>query len=128
MYVRAVAYPGYVGNRMNSAILAQYPLFWPLCSLFIFLCYKRPSQTWGVCRPLVRAADRVEHRESGMIRVAMTYRLCSPPQVLDGLLALAYPDLEYTNSAAARAACTWSSAALRACSESPLARASSMAR
>jgi hypothetical protein len=26
----------------------------------------------GVCRPLVRAADRVEHRESGMIRVAMT--------------------------------------------------------
>jgi hypothetical protein len=29
---------------------------------------------------LVRAADRVEHRESGMIRVAMTYRLCSPPR------------------------------------------------
>jgi hypothetical protein len=29
---------------------------------------------------LVRAADRVKHRESGMIRVAMTYRLCSPPR------------------------------------------------
>src|SRR5271166_480926 len=40
----------------------------------------RPSKTWGVCRPLVRAADRVEHRESGMIRAAMTYRLCSPPR------------------------------------------------
>jgi hypothetical protein len=29
---------------------------------------------------MVRAVDRVEHRESGMIRVAMTYRLCSPPR------------------------------------------------
>jgi hypothetical protein len=29
---------------------------------------------------LVRAADQVEHRENGMIRVAMTYRLCSPPR------------------------------------------------
>jgi hypothetical protein len=29
---------------------------------------------------LVRAADQVEHRESGMIEVAMTYRLCSPPR------------------------------------------------
>jgi hypothetical protein len=32
-------------------------------------------------RPLVRTADRVAHRESGMNRVAMTYRLCSPPRV-----------------------------------------------
>jgi hypothetical protein len=32
----------------------------------------------GGCRPLVRAADRVEHRESEMIRVVMTYRLCPP--------------------------------------------------
>jgi type IV secretory pathway TraG/TraD family ATPase VirD4 len=40
----------------------------------------RPSQTWGVCRPLVRVADWVEHSESGMIRVAMTYRVCSPPR------------------------------------------------
>ena len=39
----------------------------------------RPSRTWGICRPVVGAADRVEHRENGMIRVAMTYRLCSPP-------------------------------------------------
>jgi hypothetical protein len=28
---------------------------------------------------LVRAADRVEHRKGGMIRVAIIYRLCSPP-------------------------------------------------
>jgi hypothetical protein len=27
----------------------------------------------------VRPAGRVKHSESGMIRVAMTYRLCSPP-------------------------------------------------
>ena len=39
----------------------------------------RPSRTLGGCRLLVRAADRVEHSESGMIRIAMTYRLCSLP-------------------------------------------------
>jgi hypothetical protein len=27
---------------------------------------------------LVRTADQMEYMESGMIRVAMTYRLCSP--------------------------------------------------
>jgi hypothetical protein len=32
----------------------------------------------AILRPLVRAADRVEHRASGMIRVALTCRLCSP--------------------------------------------------
>jgi hypothetical protein len=50
----------------------------------------RPSKTWGVCRPLVQAADWaadwVERRESGMVRVAMAYRLCSPPKSLDGLM------------------------------------------
>jgi hypothetical protein len=40
---------------------------------------ERPSETWGVFRPLVRAASRVKRRESGMITVAMTFRLCSPP-------------------------------------------------
>jgi hypothetical protein len=30
--------------------------------------------------PLVRTGDRVEHRESRMIRVAMTDRPCSPPR------------------------------------------------
>jgi hypothetical protein len=35
----------------------------------------------GGCRPLVGATDRVDYRESGMIRVEMAYRPCSPPQV-----------------------------------------------
>jgi hypothetical protein len=35
-----------------------------------------PTRRW----PLVWAADWVEHRESGTIRVAMTYRLCFPPR------------------------------------------------
>jgi hypothetical protein len=41
--------------------------------------YHETVSNLGGCRPLVRAADRVDHRESGMIRVAMTYRLCPPP-------------------------------------------------
>jgi hypothetical protein len=40
---------------------------------------ERPARTWGVCWPSVRTADRVEHRKSGMIRVAMTDRLYSAP-------------------------------------------------
>ena len=35
-------------------------------------------------------ADQVEHRESGMIGVAMTYQLCSP-HILDGLLHALLP-------------------------------------
>jgi hypothetical protein len=45
----------------------------------LLICTETVSNL-GVCRPLVRVADRVEHRKSGMIRVAMTYRLCSPPR------------------------------------------------
>jgi hypothetical protein len=60
MYVRAVAYPSYVGNRMNSAILAQYPLFWPLCSLFVFLCYKNG--------PFVSAGLVTASRKPGVFR------------------------------------------------------------
>jgi hypothetical protein len=63
---------GAMGTSSVSKCGVITPNFWTVSAV------ERPSQTWGVCRPLVRAADRVEHRESGMIRVAMTCRLCSP--------------------------------------------------
>ena len=36
-------------------------------------------QNLGVCRPSVSEDDRTEGGENRLIRVAMTYRLCSPP-------------------------------------------------
>jgi hypothetical protein len=39
---------------------------------------RRRSKICGVYRQLVKAADWVKHWESGMIRVAMTYRLGVP--------------------------------------------------
>jgi hypothetical protein len=63
-----------LGPPAVSASTLITPTFWTVSSV------RRPSRTWAVCRPLIWAADRVEHRESGMIRVAMTYRLSSPPR------------------------------------------------
>jgi hypothetical protein len=45
----------------------------------------RPSRTWGVFQQVLREPDRAERRKSGIIRTATIYRLCSSPQVLDGL-------------------------------------------
>jgi hypothetical protein len=39
----------------------------------------RPSQSWGPAGQFVLAAGRAEHWESGMINIAIAYRLCSPP-------------------------------------------------
>jgi hypothetical protein len=39
----------------------------------------RRSKTCRACQPWIRLGDRAEHSESGMISVAVTSRLCSPP-------------------------------------------------
>jgi hypothetical protein len=47
----------------------------PRCSA----CSSETVQNLGVCRPSVSEDDRTEGGENRLIRVAMTYRLCSPP-------------------------------------------------
>jgi hypothetical protein len=65
---------------IHGSIRGRNPCKWPERT-------KRPDfscetvSNLGGLPAMVRAVDRVEHRESGMIRVAMTYRLCSPAPV-----------------------------------------------